>query len=191
MHPWLCIRVCVRCVVTQRTDNPWPELHGSQNYRWDKSCVNIWNKVRTQRDRFLLVWVPRRTVRRKGFIGITFERWWTVVSGLETARLTTLFCTHIGSLCIFQHPKQCIYLVVEELKGENPLHLQINFRSLISGDSGRKEEHFSTAFSVLSLYSLFQLVNPNGRRFSKSSEVRTEFLIDGHLRSLLTFSSEF
>ena len=52
-------------MVTQRTDNPWPELHGSQNYRWDKSCVNIWNKVRTQRDRFLLVWVPRRTVRRK------------------------------------------------------------------------------------------------------------------------------
>ena len=81
-----------------RTDNPWPELQGSQNYRWDKSCVNIWNKVKTQRDRFLLVWLPRRAVRRKGFIGITFERWSTVVSCLETTRLTTVFCT--GWICL-------------------------------------------------------------------------------------------
>ena len=70
-----------------------------------------------------------------------------MVSCLETTRLTTLFCTHIGSLCIFQCPKQHIYLVLEELKGENPLHLQINFRSLISGGPGR-EEHFPSAFCV-------------------------------------------
>lgn len=37
---------------------------GSQSSRWDKGCLIIWIKVKTQRDRFRLVWVPGRGVKK-------------------------------------------------------------------------------------------------------------------------------
>lgn len=56
---------------------------------------------------------------------------------------------------------------------------------------GREEGPFPIAFLMYFLYSLFQLVSPNSHRFSKSGKVRTEFLINSHLSSLLSFSFEF
>lgn len=96
LHPLLCIKDCFLCSATQRTQSiSGHNYMGSQSSRWDKSCLIIWSKVRTK-ERFHLVRVLRRGVKkrpqrgRRGFIWLNY--WKMIRCDLAVPR--QLECPH-------------------------------------------------------------------------------------------------